>query len=110
VSPATTIGIVATDATLSKAEAQRIAIAGHDGFSRALRLTHALFDGDILFAASTKRQRGLENPAEAIELGIVAADCVARAIARGVYHATTPGGGYSGPHAWCDLHPVSPAG
>ncbi len=103
-SPATTIGIVATDVTLSKAEARRVAIAGHDGFARSLRLTHALFDGDMLFAASTRRRGALATPAEAIELGSVAADCVARAIARGVYRATTPGLGYSGPPAWRDVH------
>jgi len=104
VSPATTIGVVATDVTLSKAEARRVAIAGHDGFARSLRLTHALFDGDMLFAASTRQRPAPQSPAEAIELGSVAADCVARAIARGVFHAATPGFGYSGPPAWCDVH------
>jgi L-aminopeptidase/D-esterase-like protein len=101
---ATTIGIVATDATLTKAEAERLAIAGHDGFARALRVTHALFDGDTLFAASTKRRPAPATPAETIELGIVAADCVARAIGRGVYSATNPGAGYAGPPAYGDLH------
>ena len=101
---ATTIGLVATDATLTKAEAQRLAIAGHDGFARALRVTHALFDGDTLFAASTKRRPPPATPLETIELGVVAADCVARAIARGVYTATNPGAGYAGPPAYGDLH------
>jgi L-aminopeptidase/D-esterase-like protein len=102
--PATTIGIVATDVTLTKAEAHRVALAGHDGFARALRVTHALFDGDMLFAASTRRGDRLRTPAETVELGALAADCVARAIARGVYRATTPGAGYTGPAAWRDRH------
>lgn len=105
---ATTIGIVATDATLTKAEAERLAVAGHDGFARALRVTHALFDGDMLFAASTKRGPALANPAETVELGVVAGDCVARAIARGVFAATNPGAGYAGPPAYCDQHAPAP--
>ncbi|MEZ5776501.1 MAG: P1 family peptidase [Hyphomicrobiaceae bacterium] len=90
---ATTLAVVATDAALSKAEAMRLAIAAHDGFARALRITHALFDGDTLFAAATGR-RPLGDPVgEQIEIGAVAADVVARAIARGVYEATSLGEG-----------------
>ncbi|MEZ5924365.1 MAG: P1 family peptidase [Hyphomicrobiaceae bacterium] len=85
---ATTIAIVATDAILTKPMAKRLAITANDGFARALRITHALFDGDTVFAASTGR-RPLKDPVnEQIEIGAVAADCVARAIARGVYEAT----------------------
>lgn len=84
---ATTIAIVATDAILTKPMAKRLAIAANDGFARALRITHALFDGDTLFAASTGRV-ALKDPVnDQIEIGAVAADVVARAIARGVYEA-----------------------
>ncbi len=100
---ATTIGVVATDATLTKAESHRLAISGHDGFARGLRLTHALFDGDILFAASTRRRELSPGPASRIELGALAADCVARAIARAVFTASAPGSGYSGPPAYADV-------
>lgn len=100
---ATTIGIVATDATLTKAEAERLALASHDGFARALRVTHALYDGDLLFAASTRRSRSPASPAETIELGVAGGDCVARAIARAVYLATDPGGSYRGPPAFRDV-------
>ena len=49
----TTIGIVATDATLTKAQCTRLAIAAHDGFARALVPSHTLMDGDLIFAAAT---------------------------------------------------------
>jgi L-aminopeptidase/D-esterase-like protein len=102
---ATTIGIVATDATLTKAEAERLAVAGHDGFARGLRVTHALYDGDMLFAASTRCVPPPAGPSETIELAVVAADCVARAIARAVYLAAAPGGTYQGPPAYRDRFP-----
>jgi L-aminopeptidase/D-esterase-like protein len=106
---ATTIGVVATDAVLTKAQAERLAIAAHDGFARALRLTHALFDGDMLFSVSTGRQPLPENADSAIELGGIAADCVARAIARGIYEAARPGARYTGPPAYRELYPGTAA-
>jgi L-aminopeptidase/D-esterase-like protein len=105
---ATTIGVVATDAALTKAQAERLAIAAHDGFARALRLTHALFDGDMLFAVSTGRHGmtgALQAPAVQIELGALAADCVARAISRAIYEASRPGPRYSGPAPYRELFP-----
>lgn len=89
----TTIGLVATDAVLSKAEAQRLAVMAQDGLTRAIRPSHSPFDGDCLFAAATGR-RAL-TPAGAPEararalarLGALAADTVARAVARGVVEA-----------------------
>ncbi|MCZ8260131.1 MAG: P1 family peptidase [Beijerinckiaceae bacterium] len=85
--PATTIGAVVTDARLTKAQAHRLAIMGQDGLARAIRPAHAAMDGDTLFAAATGRQ-ALEDPLlDLTELGMLAADCVARAIARAVYHA-----------------------
>jgi L-aminopeptidase/D-esterase-like protein len=58
--PATTIGLVATDAALTKAEAKRLAIVAQGGLARALSLSHAPMDGDIVFAVST-----LARPARA---------------------------------------------
>ena len=85
---ATTIALVATDATLTKAECKRLAIMANDGLSRSLRPVHAPNDGDTVFAAATgKAGRGGEPPV-LTELGTVAADCLARAVARGVYEAT----------------------
>ncbi len=83
---ATTIAIVATDATLTQAGAQRMAIAAHDGMARALVPSHTPFDGDLVFAVSTGT-RPAPAPAAASLLGHVAACCLARAIARGIYHA-----------------------
>ena len=85
--PSTTIGLVATDAALSKAECKRLAIMAHDGLARALRPTHAPIDGDTLFAAATGRNSAAVDGIVLTELGQAAADCVARAIARGVYEA-----------------------
>jgi L-aminopeptidase/D-esterase-like protein len=102
---ATTIAVVATDAVLSKAQTKRLAIAAHAGLARALRLSHALLDGDTVFAAATGK-KPLENPIDdQIEIAAVAADCLARAIARGVYEATTPGPRWQGPPAYRERFP-----
>lgn len=85
----TTIAIVATDATLTKAEAKRLAIMAHDGFARALWPTHTPIDGDIVFALSTGRIPLGKSPSAMIELGAAGASCMARAIARGVYEAAS---------------------
>lgn len=85
--PATTIGAVITDAALTKAQAKRLAIMAQDGLARALRPAHAPMDGDTLFAAATGTSP-LEDPLlELTELGLLAGDCIARAIALGVFHA-----------------------
>ena len=86
--PATTIALVATDAVLTKAQAKRLAVVAHDGIARALRFAHALFDGDAVFAAATGRRELEDEATDLIRIGAAAADCLARAIARGVYEAT----------------------
>ena len=86
---ATTIAIVATDATLTQAQAQRMAIAAHDGMARAIVPSHTPFDGDLVFAAATGA-RALKDPVnEPFLIGHAAAVCLARAIARGVYLAAS---------------------
>ena len=83
----TTLVVVATDATLTKAQTQRLAVMAQDGLARALRPVHTPLDGDIVFAAATGA-RALADPILALaELGALAADVVARAIARGIYEA-----------------------
>jgi len=84
----TTIAVVATDAPLSKAQAKRVAIQAHDGMAHALRPSHAALDGDLIFAASTERNPRQPTPRELAEIGMLAADTLARAIARGVFEAT----------------------
>jgi L-aminopeptidase/D-esterase-like protein len=86
--PATTIALVATDAVLTKAQAKRLAIASHAGLARGLRFSHALFDGDTVFAAATGLRPLGDEAAEFTELTALAADCLTRAIARGVFEAT----------------------
>lgn len=84
----TTIACVATDAILTPAQAKRFAVMAQDGLARAIRPIHAPFDGDVVFALSTGRQP-LEAPADytLARLGALAADTLARAVARGVYEA-----------------------
>lgn len=85
----TTIGLVCTDATLTKAQALRLAIMAHDGLARAVLPAHAPLDGDTIFGASTGTRPMREPVAELTELGFAATLTMARAIGRGVYHATT---------------------
>ena len=84
---ATTIGLVATDAILTKAQAKRLAIMANDGLARALLPAHAPSDGDCVFAAATGR-RAMADASELTEIGHVATLVMARAIARGVFAAT----------------------
>ena len=84
----TTLVIVATDAALNKAQAKRLAVMAQSGLSRAIYPVHTPLDGDVVFAASTGR-RPLGDPHLGLTgLGAVAANVVARAIARGVFVAT----------------------
>jgi L-aminopeptidase/D-esterase-like protein len=84
----TTIGLVATDAALTRTQALRLAIMAHDGLARAVLPTHAPMDGDTIFAAATGL-RPLNVPVrELTELGHAATLVMARAIARGVYEAS----------------------
>ncbi len=84
---ATTIAIVATDAALTQAEAQRMATAAHDGMARAIVPSHTPFDGDLVFAAATGA-RGGTTDADRFAIGHAAATCLARAIARAVWRAS----------------------
>jgi L-aminopeptidase/D-esterase-like protein len=84
----TTIAVVATDAALSKPQARRLAVMAQDGLARALYPVHTPLDGDTVFAAATGT-RPLADPVYGFtELGTLAANVLARAVARGVYEAT----------------------
>jgi D-aminopeptidase len=83
----TTIAIVATDASLTKAQAKQFAVMAQDGLARAIYPAHTTLDGDTVFAAATGR-RPLANPVnELTDLGALAANVLARACARGIYEA-----------------------
>jgi D-aminopeptidase len=84
----TTIAVVATDARLTKAQMKRVAIMAQDGIALALRPAHAPMDGDIVFAATTSRATLEPDVRDLTEIGMLAAECLARAIARGVFEAT----------------------
>ena len=84
----TTLGVIATDAVMTKASAKRLAIAAHDGFARAIWPAHTPFDGDLVFALATGASGREVEPANLPEFFAVAASTMARAIARGVYEAT----------------------
>lgn len=86
--PATTIAVVATDAALTKAQAKRLAVAAHDGLARALRPAHAPLDGDTVFAAATGAVPLIDGLGSLTDLCALAADTLARAIARAVFEAT----------------------
>lgn len=89
----TTLAIVATDAAMTAAELKRVAIMATDGFARALRPVHTLFDGDLLFALTTEATPMTgDRLLELTRLGSIAGDCVARAIARAVYAADSIAG------------------
>ena len=85
----TTIGVIATNATLNRQAARRIAIMAQDGFARAMRPAHTPFDGDTVFTLATGAMSfDPGDPMGVARLGAMAADCMARAVARGVYEAT----------------------
>ena len=83
----TTIAIVATDAAMMKGEVKRIAMMAQDGCAKALRPTHAALDGDTIFAAATGRAPQAPGIFDQVEIGTLAGDCLARAIARAIYEA-----------------------
>lgn len=84
----TTIAVIATDAKLNKAQCHRLAVMAQDGLARAIYPVHTPLDGDVVFSASTGA-KPLADPYYGLaELGMVAANVLARAIARGIYEAS----------------------
>ena len=94
----TSIGVVAVSADLTVAEAQRVAMMAQDGLARAIRPIHTPFDGDALFVLATGETALADEvamrPLKLAELGALAADCVARAVCRGVWLADDLGLAY----------------
>jgi L-aminopeptidase/D-esterase-like protein len=97
----TTIGVVATDAVLTKPQAQRLAQVAHDGLARAINPVHTMLDGDTLFALGTGRS-GRE--ADMLLLATLAAEATARAVVNAVCAARRL---TVGPQTWpaaADIH------
>jgi L-aminopeptidase/D-esterase-like protein len=95
----TVVGVVATNARLTKEEANKVAQMAQDGIARAVRPAHTMFDGDTLFALATGGKRADVNP-----VGAYAAEVVAQAVVRAARAAE----GAGGRPAWRDLHPGAP--
>ncbi len=82
----TTIGAIATDAPLTRAQARRVAMMAQDGLARCIRPIHGPFDGDCLFMLSTAAETGTGSmPLAITEIGTIAADLVMRAVRRAVF-------------------------
>jgi L-aminopeptidase/D-esterase-like protein len=83
----TTIAVVATDARLSRPQAKRLAVQALTGMALALRPAHAEPDGDLVFAAATGRNSRPPSDRDRVEIGLIASDCLCRAIARAIHTA-----------------------
>lgn len=87
----TTIAIVATDATFSKAECRQFSIMAQQGLTHAIRPAHTPFDGDTVFAVTTGTREVQDRVMDLARLGALAAQCLARAIARALFEAESLG-------------------
>jgi L-aminopeptidase/D-esterase-like protein len=85
----TTIGVVATDASLTREEANFLAGVSHDGLALSIRPCHTIRDGDTTFALATGR---IQHPVELTRLGTAAVEVTARAVLRAVQTSTGLGG------------------
>jgi L-aminopeptidase/D-esterase-like protein len=96
----TTIGVIATEAALTVAQAQKVAQMAHDGMARAIRPAHTMFDGDTIFCLATSRKelpakQGIFMAPRALslnELGHAAANCMTRAIIHAILNADSLAG------------------
>ena len=84
----TTLAVVATDARLAKSQAKRLAVMAQAGFALAFRPALSPVDGDIVFAAATGQSTQAPDVRDLAEIGMLAAECIARAIARAIYEAS----------------------
>jgi D-aminopeptidase len=84
----TDLMVVVTDAALSTTQLKRVATMAQDGCALALRPAHAPMDNDVVFAAATARASAVPDLRDLTEIGMLSAECIARAIARGVYEAS----------------------
>ncbi len=94
----TTLAVVATTATLTKAQAWRIAVQGHAGLSRAIVPSHTLYDGDTVIVLATGAHEARPNEADLVRLG----EATARAVAESVRRAVRAARGMGGIPGWPD--------
>lgn len=102
----TTIGVVSTDAPLTKAQAKRLALAGHDGIARAIRPAHMPMDGDTLFAMATGEHgsgaTGVERGVDDIGMSLLSA-VAANTVERAIVHAVLAAESAFGVPSWRDV-------
>ncbi|MQY02690.1 P1 family peptidase [Actinomadura macrotermitis] len=97
---ATTIGAILTDATLTKAQAQKVAGVAHDGMARAIRPVHSLFDGDTVFTLATGAAPA-PDPVQTNAILAAAADVFSQAVVNAILAARS----VAGYHSYRDLAP-----
>lgn len=97
----TTIGVVATDAPLTKAQAKRLALAGHDGIARAIRPAHMPMDGDTLFAMATG-EHGAGAAVDDIGMSLLSA-VAANTVERAIMHAVLAAESAFGVPSWREV-------
>jgi len=97
----TTIGVVATDAPLTKAQAKRLALAGHDGIARAIRPAHMPMDGDTLFAMATG-EHGTGAAVDDIGMSLLSA-VAANTVERAIMHAVLAAESAFGVPSWREV-------
>lgn len=105
---ATVIGVIATDATLVKAECQKVCGLGHDGLARAVHPVHTLLDGDTIFALATC-ERAAPDLAGLLELMAAAGDCVTRAVGHAMLAAESVHTTAVDLRSWRDAFPSATA-
>lgn len=107
----TTLGIIATDAPLTKRQLHRLAVIAQTGLARAISPVHTPLDGDVVFALSTGDGQSSQDtdwpPGRLALLGDLASKAMARAVARAVFEAQPTPQGWTGPPAWQSI--FSPA-
>jgi L-aminopeptidase/D-esterase-like protein len=85
----TTLGVIATNAVLTKTEAKRVSQMAHDGYARSISPVHTPVDGDTIFTLATGAKKGAADPGL---IGALAADVMAQAVVRSVRQATSVAG------------------
>jgi putative pantetheine hydrolase len=101
---ATTIGVIATDATLTKAQCQKVAGLAHDGLARAIHPVHTLLDGDTIFTLASG-ERPAPELRELHQLMVAAGDCMTRAVAHAVLAAESVSNGAVELRSYADAYP-----
>ena len=99
-----TIGVIATDATLTKAQCQKVSGLGHDGLARAVNPVHTLLDGDTLFTLATGERPAPELPA-LHALMVAAGECVTRAVGHAILAAESVDNGAVDLRSYRDAFP-----